>query len=126
MSHNFSDQDLQFICEHTLSLFWMLGPIIKIPYQGADHLTQLNSKTEMVYQSLKGLFAFMGSNPNNILPQAIHALKCKPLPPGWLLAWKGDALTHTSTYLYAMTGALGWHQRNSLLKVLPLLVPFIL
>ena len=38
--------------------FW--GPITETPYKGNDCLARLKSKTEVVYQPLKGLFAFGG------------------------------------------------------------------
>ena len=58
-SYNFSNQDLQLVHKRILSLPDFLRPVIKISYQGADHLTQLKSKTQMVYQSLKRML-FLG------------------------------------------------------------------
>ena len=59
-SYNFSNQDLQLIHESIFSPPDLLRLVIKISYQAADHLTQLESKTQMVYQSLKRLFFFGG------------------------------------------------------------------
>ena len=52
-------QYLQLICECTLSLPCFLWLIIEIPYQGTDYFTRLESKTEIVYQSLKGLLTYL-------------------------------------------------------------------
>ena len=40
--------------------YGLLRPIVKIPYQGTDSLTGLKCEAEMIYQSLKGLFALRG------------------------------------------------------------------
>ena len=57
-NYNLSNQHLQLIHKHILGLVGLLRPAVKIPYQGTDTLTRLTCKAEMIYQSLKGLFAF--------------------------------------------------------------------
>ena len=78
MSYNLSHQYLQLVCECILSLSCFWGLIIKIPYQGIDHLTKLKSNTEVVYSVPERTIHFYGSSPNNIHLQATLALMCNP------------------------------------------------
>ena len=60
MSYNFSYQYFQLVYKSTLGLSWLLWPIVKFTYQGTESLTWLKSEAQIVYQYLKGLFAFKG------------------------------------------------------------------
>ena len=83
MSYNLSYQYLHLINKNILGLSWLLQPIVKITYWEADILTGLKSKTQRVYQFLKGLFTFGGQaqvvlhlKPHMLRGVVFHQLNC--------------------------------------------------
>ena len=85
-SYKLSDQDLGFIGKSIFSFPGLLEPVVKISNQGADSLTRLKGKAQMINQSLKRLLFFGGQaqivlylTPSLFRGIIFHQLDCFPL-----------------------------------------------
>ena len=86
LSHNFSDQYLQFISKSIFSFPGLLEPVVKISNQGADSLTRLKGEAQMINQSLKRLLLLGGQaqiilylTPSSFRGIIFYQLDCFPL-----------------------------------------------